>query len=109
MKSYDDLCDSESNLYTMNDIEIVYYDDTEDYGLSIETMFEFREKEGDRAYLKQLLERLTEWMKSKGYSTENKLWLYGVFTEGYNINKRFKTIEEVYANFKMLVNGYCSL
>ena len=108
IKSYDDLSGAECNLYTMNDLDILYYDETDDYGLSIETVYEFKEQ-AERRYLNRLLEQFTEWMISQGYSTENKLWMYGVFTRGYNATNRFKTIEELYATFKMLVIGYCSL
>jgi hypothetical protein len=110
LKSYDDLSSSSgANIHTMNDIELLYHKDTEDYSISIETIYMFELKDGDIKYLKCLLDNFTKWMDEHGYRTDSRVNLYEVFTYGNNINTHFKTIEECYANFKMLVNGYCSL
>ena len=107
--SCDDLSEKDSNLWTMNDIELLYWKKTDDYSVEIETMFSFGDKNAEKEYVKRLLNAFTNWMKENDYNTDNTLCLYGVFTEGYNINSHFPTIEEAYANFKLLANGFCGL
>jgi hypothetical protein len=108
IKSWDDLTGSDCNLYTMNDIDLIYCKDTDDYVISIETIYDFRSENGDKKYLQEILGAFTQWMNNNGYQTNHNLLLHEIFTKGYNINTHFKTIEECYANFKLLVNGYCN-
>jgi hypothetical protein len=108
LKSYDDLTLSEPNLYTMNDIDIIYYEESEDYAIDIEAIYKFSSIDGDIEYLKNLLKLLTAWMKDNGYDIEKKLTLLDVFTES-GAGSHFKTIPEAYTNFKLLVDGYCKM
>ena len=48
-------------------------------------------------------------MNESNYDINREFALFKVFTDGININTKFNSIEEAYAVFKMLVNGYCSL
>ena len=48
-------------------------------------------------------------MEQNNYDTSKELDVYEVFTEGININTHFQSIEDAYAAFKMLVNGFCLL
>lgn len=107
--SPDDISGNDSNLWTLNNMELLYWKETDDYSVELETMFLFEEKKAEKEYVKRLLNAFTNWMTANGYNTEATLRLYGVFTEGYNMNSRFPTIEEAYANFKLLANGFCSL
>ena len=103
--SYDDLSSqSEATLYTMNDIELVRHKDTGEFSLSVETAYEF---DDPKPYLQGLLDAFTKWMVENGYDTNHKFHPYWHFSGGYNIDTHFKTVEEVYANFRLLVRGYC--
>lgn len=109
VKSWDDLSSAKSaNLYTMNDIDLIYLKDENKYILGIETMFMFKEEEHKLNYLKGCLQAFTEFMKDNGYNTEIKPFWMDIFSYGWNINTHFDNIEDCYAMFKLLVNGYCS-
>lgn len=110
IKSYDDLSQSkEANLYTMNDLDIIYHKDEEKYSISIETIYIFSTIEAQYNYMQSLLDEFTKWMKENNYDTNTTFSLYKVFTDGINISIKYNSIEEIYAAFKMMVNGYCSL
>lgn len=107
VKSYDDFTSATCNLYTMNDIDVIYDKKEKKYFIGIETIYDFKDGvEGQRRYLKRLLNLFTEFMISKGYNINKEVWLYDIFTSGHNINTKFDTIEDLYANFKFLVNGF---
>lgn len=110
IKAWDDLTEgNQATLYSMNDIEIIYYKKENKYGISIETMYSFEDgRNGEKKYIQQLLNQFTEWMIQEGYDINEEVWIYNIFTDGYNINTKFDTIEELYACFKMLVNGFIS-
>ena len=107
--SSDDLTSGNiANMHTMNDLELLYDKETEDYFLSIETIYMFPAEDGDKRYMEYLLDKFTNWMDEQGYSTQVKFNLYEVFTDGINIRTHFKSIEECYSCFKLLVKGYCA-
>ena len=106
VKSWDDLCESDACLYTMNDIELDYLKDTKKYLLSIETIFIFDKEEHKLSYLKYCLDEFEKFMVENGYNTEVKPHWWNVFSDG--MNTHFDSIEECYAMFKLLVNGYCN-
>lgn len=105
VKSWDDLCDSDACLHTMNDIELIYLKDEDKYILGLETIFGFDSEEDKLAYLNSCLEAFTKFMVENGYNVEMKPHWYDVFTGG--MSEHFDSIEECYAMFKLLVNGYC--
>lgn len=107
IKSWDDLSDSDACLYTMNDIDLIYYKNEKTYGLSIETIYYFDKEENKINYLKKCLEAFTKFMIENSYNTEVKPHWMDVFSYGYNMKTHFDSIEECYAMFKLLVNGYC--
>jgi hypothetical protein len=93
--------------FTLNNIDIIYNKKEKTYSISVETIYQFRNgKNGERLYIKNLFNKLTEWMIHKGYDITKEVKLSDVFTEGQNINTEFETIEDLYANFKYLVNGF---
>lgn len=109
IKSWDDLSSAKAaNLYTMNDIDLIYLKDENKYILGIETMFMFKEEEYKLNYLKGCLKAFTQFMQENGYITENKPFWMDIFSHGWNINTKFDSIEDCYSMFKLLVNGYCS-
>ena len=109
VKSADDLSKgNEANLLTMNDFDILYNKKNKTYSMSIETIYELRGgKAGEKTYIKNLFNKLTEWMESKKYDTTQEVTLYEIFTQGKNINTEFQTLEELYAVYKCLVFGFC--
>lgn len=107
VKSWDDLCDSDACLYTMNDIDLIYLKDENKYILGIETIFGFEKEEHKLSYLKGCLDAFTKFMVENGYDTDVKPQWWDVFMSG--MNTHFDSIEECYGMFKMLVNSYCKL
>lgn len=109
IKSLDDLTPGNvANMYTMNDLDLIYHKDINKYSLSIETIYMFKEN-GQYGYMQSLLDEFTTWMEENNYNTNREFSLFEVFTDGISINTKFNSIEEAYAAFKMLVNGFCSL
>jgi len=107
--SWDDLSSATTaNLYTMNDIDLIYLKDENKYILGIETIYSFDKEEYKLNYLKDCLDAFTQFMKENNYDTEKKPFWMDVFSFGMNINNHFDSIEDCYAMFKLLVNGYCS-
>ena len=112
--SWDDLSSAtEPNLLTMNDFDLIYLKDEKKYILGIETAYKFKDKQSEKEYLQELLNKFTKWMQDNGFNTDSSLNSYGdmfeVFTDGININSHFDTIEDAYRTFKLLVNGYLAL
>lgn len=115
VKSYDDLTSNEPNLMTMNDLDLIYLKDKNRYVLSVETIYNFKNKDDEKSYLQTLLDFFTDYMVKNGYyeKEDSSLNPYGdmyeIFTGGININTEFETIEDAYRTFKFLVNGYLTL
>ena len=97
----------------MNDFDLIYLKDEKKYILGIETAYKFKDKQSEKEYLQELLNKFTKWMQDNGFNTDSSLNSYGdmfeVFTDGININSHFDTIEDAYRTFKLLVNGYLTL
>ena len=106
VKSYDELTDLDANLYTMNDIDLIYLKNENKYILGIETIYLFDKEEHKMDYLKGCLNAFTNFMVENGYNTEVKPHWYDVFMSG--MSTHFDSIEECYGMFKMLVNSYCN-
>ena len=106
-KSWDDLSSNNANLHTMNDIDIVYDRDTKKYLLGIETayMFDENRKENECRYLKQLLNTFTRFMDDNNYSKDYDICL---FMKDTSTSTTADSIEELYANYKIYVDGYCN-
>ena len=109
LKSYCDLSSAPCGLMSMNDFDVTYLKDENKYILSVETMIMFDNKKDEYSYLKEILDRFTEFMIKNNYDTTKEFALFEVFTNGININTHFDSLEECYAAFKMFVNVYCSL
>ena len=107
--SWDDLTGKDACFYTMNDIDLIYLKDEDKYLFSIETIFQFEKEEYKLDYLKRCLDAFTKFMVENGYNTEVKPFWMDVFSYGWSMNTHFESIEDCYAMFKLLVNGYCSI
>lgn len=106
IKSYDDLSQSDANFFTMNDIYIVYNKKTQQYELDIETAYLFKDYEAECKYLKGLLSVFTNYMNENSLYTNKN---FGLFMKNPSTSMVADNIEELYTNFKVFVNGYCSL
>lgn len=90
----------------MNDIDIIY--DKKNYYLKIDTIYQFEDGvEGEKLYLKQMLERFTDWMVKQKYNkSASPIVLKEIsFDETYFIES--DRIDILYAEFKWAVDRYC--
>lgn len=107
IKSWDDLTSSEANLYTMNDFDVTFNKKEKKYYMGIKTIYQFSNgKQGEKNYIKQIFIKFTKWMISQNYDVDRQSNIWEMFTEGKNINSGFDSIEELYATFECLVNGF---
>lgn len=106
IKSYDCLARCDANIHTMNDIEIDFDHKDNMYYLSIETAYMFQDKQAECKYLKGLLKCLEEYMDNHQISRDSP---DGLFMRNIGISMTAETIAELYWDFKLYVNGFCSL
>lgn len=105
IKSWDDITSTEANLYTMNDLDIVYDRKRNEYMLGIETIYLFADgNNGEIKYLEYLLGKFTEFVRENNYiSPDEKFCLRCIESvEPWRAN----TISELYIRFKDFVQGY---
>lgn len=105
VKSWDDLSGSEANLYTMNDIDITYDKKKKEYMLGIETAYAFKDYASERNYLKRLLKDFEKYMDDKGLC---KFMTRSLFMRDPYTNITANSIEELYVDFKIFVDGFCA-
>lgn len=108
IKSWDCLSPAvDANLYTMNDLDLIYLKNEAKYTLGVETIYFFKDGyNGEKQYIKSLLGKFTDWMISQGYNIDQPMTLSEIFTDGYNINTHFSNIEDAYNTFKIMVEGF---
>ncbi|PIH59089.1 hypothetical protein [Paenibacillus sp. LK1] len=95
----------EANMYTLNDIEVIYDRKNKLYFLHMQTQHCESSNE-ERGYLQSLLLSFEDYMDDNGFNTNyQKRFLYSL----PNVNSYAESIEELYINFKMYVKGYCSV
>lgn len=104
IKAYDDLSMLGANLYTMNDIDIVYDKEIQSYILTVETAYDFEGKEAECDYLRYCLKNFTKYMDDNGLEKNKE---YMLFMSDCCTNVTADTIEELYMNFKIFVDGFC--
>ena len=105
VKSSIDLCSEPACLHTMNDIDLIYSREKKRYILSIETALWFDKKEDEIAYLTSLLDAFTKYMDDNGLQ-KNKP--YVLFMSNPCTSMVAESIEELYVNFKIFVDGFCN-
>lgn len=76
------------------------------YSLGIETAFLFNDRADEARYLREQLEKFTEYMEQNHYSTNEK---YSIFFERPFISLESESIEELYTQFRIFVEGFCKL
>lgn len=106
VKSWDDLSGADTCMHTMNDIDITYDKKRKIYMLGVETAYLFESYVDECEYLKNCLSAFTKYMDDNGLNKDEpyRLWMSSPRT-----NIEAETIEELYTNFKIFVNGYCKL
>lgn len=104
VKSWDDLTGVDACLYTMNDIDIEYDKSAKIYMLSIETAYLFKTYGDECEYLRDCLKAFTKYMDDNGLSKNEpyRLWMSNPCT-----SMKAETIEKLYTNFKIFVDGFC--
>lgn len=106
VKSCDDLSCADACLYTMNDIDIIYDKKKKKYELEIETAYLFKTYDDECKYLCDCLKAFTKYMDDNGL---NKNEPFRLFMNNPCTNMVANSIEELYTNFKIFVNGYLTL
>ena len=106
MKSADDFTGCKCNLYTMNDIDITYDKKNKVYYLGIETAYIFKNHQAECDYLKGLLNGFTIYMDTNKLNKNEEFML---FMGNPCIDTTAKSIEELYTNFRIFVEGYCKI
>lgn len=106
LKSWDDLSSSDANMLTMNDIDIIYDKHKKEYILGIETAFNFKNYEAECEYLKGCLKAFTKYMDNNGLDKNKQ---YSLFMSNPCTSMVADSIEELYTNFRIFVNGFCTL
>jgi hypothetical protein len=100
VKSWDDMCDCEANLYTMNDIDITYDKKSKMYMLGVELIYEFHSIQGKIDYLEELLNKFTWFMVNNNYKMFEDTHLMCIdleFTQD--------SVEHLYRSFYVYVKG----
>lgn len=104
IKSFDDLSGCDCNIYTMNDIDIIYDKKSNKYILDIETAYTFDDYKAECNYLKECLNAFNKYMDDNNLDRNYK---FNLFFNRPIIDNSAKSIEELYTNFKMFVDGFC--
>ena len=105
VKSWDDLSGADACMFTMNDIDITYDKKKKVYRLSIETAYMFNNYKDECEYLKDCLNAFAKYMDDNGL---NKNEPYRLFMSNPCTSMITETIEELYTNFKIFVDGFCN-
>lgn len=105
VKSWDDLTGADACMYTMNDIDITYDKKEKVYMLGIETAYLFSNYADKCSYLRDCLKAFTKYMDDNGLK-KNKP--YKLFMSNPCTSTEAKTIEDLYTNFKIFVDGFCN-
>lgn len=100
----EDLPAHDACLYTANDIEIIYDKKKRQYELGIETAYGFHDYVDECNYLRSCLKAFTQYMDDNGL---NKDTPFSLFFNNPSTSTTARTIEELYTNFKIFVDGFC--
>lgn len=98
-----------ATLYTMNDLDVIYDKETKKYSVDIEAIYQWDDKSGIAIYLQSLLNQFTKYMTDNNLKTNYKISFYDIFYGKIAIECEADTIEECYAKFKFIVDGYCRM
>lgn len=105
VKSWDELSGADACLYTMNDIDLTYDKNKKVYMLGIETAYCFDDYAAECEYLRDCLSAFTKYMDDNGLKKNEP---YDLFMSDLCTSMEAKSIEELYVNFKIFVDGFCN-
>ena len=105
VKSWDDLTGKDACMWTMNDIDITYEKKEKKYMLGIETAYMFKTHADECRYLQDCLKAFTKYMDDNGLE-KNKPYI--LFMSNPCTSMEAESIEELYVNFKIFVDGFCN-
>lgn len=103
--SWDDLSGHEPNMYTMNDIDITYDKQKKEYMLGVETAYIFETYASACNYLRTCLDAFSKYMDANGLDKNKQ---YSLFMSNPCTSMVADSIEELYTNFKIFVDGFCN-
>ena len=86
-----------------------YDKETKKYSVDIEAIYQWDDKSGIAIYLQSLLNQFTKYMTDNNLKTNYKISFYDIFYGKIGIECEADTIEECYAKFKFIVDGYCRM
>ena len=92
-------------MYTMNDIDITYDKKKNKYILGIETAYMFKSHADECDYLQDCLKAFAKYMDDNGLKKNEP---YRLFMSNPCTSMTADTIEELYINFKIFVDGFCN-
>lgn len=98
-----------ATLYTMNDLDIIYDKESKKYSASVEAIYQWDDDGGIVKYLQSLLSQFTKYMIDNNLDTTCKIVFYDIFYGNITMDCVADTIEECYAKFKFMVEGYCKM
>lgn len=105
IKSWDDLTGKDACMYTMNDIDITYDKLKKEYMLGVETAYMFKTYATECEYLQDCLKAFTKYMDDNGLEKNRP---YCLFMSNPCTSMVAESIEELYVNFKIFVDGFCN-
>lgn len=109
IKSWDCLNSCDVNLYTMNDLDIIYDKNSKKYLVSIESCYQWDNKDDTIIYLQSLLLEFTQYMNDNQLNTNYQISFYNIFNGSIGLDCTSDSIEECYSKFKFMVDGYCRM
>lgn len=104
IKSPDEESEEDADLYTKNDIDIVYNIYTDYFTLGIDTDYFFDSDADQKQYAADLLTELKHFMRNTGLDTHVLLSLDEMTS--YNLFSEFEDLETLYAAARMILLGY---
>lgn len=105
VKSWDDLSGADACLHTMNDIDLTYDKKKKEYMLGIETAYMFKTHAAECDYLRKCLDAFTKYMDDNGLEKNTP---YMLFMSNPCTSMVAESIEELYVDFKIFVDGFCN-
>ena len=103
--SWDDLSGHAANMCTLNDIDIIYDKQKKEYMLGIETAYIFETYASKCNYLRECLNAFTKYMEDNGLDKNKQ---YCLFMSNPRTDIVADSIEDLYTNFKIFVDGFCN-
>ena len=95
----------EANMCTMNDIDIIYDKQKKEYILGVETAYTFETYNSACSYLRMCLDAFSKYMDDNELDKNKR---YDLFMGNPCTSMVANSIEDLYTNFKIFVNGFCS-